>query len=98
MGETETGLSIFWPDDGLDTGDILVQKTTSISDKDTLGDVYFKKLFPMGVDAMMESVDLVKAGRRRASSRTTPRRPTKAAAAPAMLTSISASRGSRSTG
>jgi methionyl-tRNA formyltransferase len=27
-----------------------------------LGDVYFKKLFPLGVDAMMESVDLVRAG------------------------------------
>jgi methionyl-tRNA formyltransferase len=62
-GEKETGLSIFWPDNGLDTGDILVQKTTPISDKDTLGTVYFDRLFPMGVDAMLESVDLVKAGK-----------------------------------
>ena len=31
-GETETGLSIFWPDNGLDTGDVLVQKKTPISD------------------------------------------------------------------
>jgi methionyl-tRNA formyltransferase len=28
-----------------------------------LGDVYFKKLFPLGVDAMMESIDLVRAGK-----------------------------------
>ena len=62
-GEKETGLSIFWPDNGLDTGDILLQKKTPISDTDTLGSVYFDRLFPMGVDAMMESVDLVKAGK-----------------------------------
>ena len=29
-GETETGLSIFWPDNGLDTGAILLQKKTPI--------------------------------------------------------------------
>lgn len=62
-GETQTGLSIFWPDNGLDTGDILIQKTTPISSSDTLGSVYFDRLFPMGVDAMMEAVDLVKAGK-----------------------------------
>src|SRR5919201_1846880 len=62
-GEKETGLSIFWPDNGLDTGDILVQKKTAISDTDTLGTVYFDRLFPMGVEAMLEGVDLVKAGK-----------------------------------
>src|ERR1044072_3240349 len=62
-GEKETGLSIFWPDNGLDTGDVLIQKKTPISGTDTLGTVYFDRLFPMGVDAMMESVDLVKAGK-----------------------------------
>jgi methionyl-tRNA formyltransferase len=62
-GEKETGLSIFWPDNGLDTGDVLMQKKTPISDTDTLGTVYFDRLFPMGVEAMLESVDLVKAGK-----------------------------------
>jgi methionyl-tRNA formyltransferase len=62
QGETQTGLSIFWPDNGLDTGDVLLQKTTPISDTDSLGSVYFDRLFPMGVDAMLEAVDLVKAG------------------------------------
>src|ERR1700744_1482666 len=62
-GEKETGLSIFWPDNGLDTGDILVQQKTPISETDTLGTVYFDRLFPMGVEAMLESVDLVKAGK-----------------------------------
>jgi methionyl-tRNA formyltransferase len=63
LGEKETGLSIFWPDNGLDTGDVLLQKRTPISNTDTLGSVYFDRLFPMGVEAMLESVDLVKAGK-----------------------------------
>jgi methionyl-tRNA formyltransferase len=62
-GATETGLSIFWPDNGLDTGDILLQKKTPIGPADTLGSVYFDRLFPMGVEAMCEAVDLVKAGK-----------------------------------
>ena len=62
-GEAETGLSIFWPDDGLDTGDVLLQKTTPIGPEDTLGSVYFDRLFPMGVEAILEAVDLVKAGK-----------------------------------
>ena len=63
LGEKETGLSIFWPDNGLDTGDVLLQKKTPIGPNDTLGTVYFDRLFPMGVEAMLESVDLVKAGK-----------------------------------
>jgi methionyl-tRNA formyltransferase len=63
QGEKETGLSIFWPDNGLDTGAVLLQKKTPISDSDTLGSVYFDRLFPMGVDAMLEAIDLVKAGK-----------------------------------
>ncbi len=60
MGATSTGLSIFWPNEGLDEGPILMQKTCDIGPDETLGDVYFNKLFPMGVDAMIESLDLVR--------------------------------------
>jgi methionyl-tRNA formyltransferase len=63
LGDKETGLSVFWPDNGLDTGDVLLQKKTPIGPKDTLGTVYFDRLFPMGVEAMLEAVDLVKAGK-----------------------------------
>src|SRR5260370_4606276 len=58
-GESETGLSIFWPDNGLDTGDVLLQKKTHIGPNDSLGSVYFDRLFPMGVEAMLEAVDLL---------------------------------------
>jgi len=62
-GDHETGLSVFWPDNGLDTGAVLIQKKTPIGPNDTLGTVYFDRLFPMGVEAMLEAVDLVKAGK-----------------------------------
>lgn len=61
-GESKTGLSIFWPDNGLDTGPILLQKEVEITEADTLGSVYFDKLFPLGVEGMLEGLDLVKAG------------------------------------
>ena len=63
QGATRTGLSIFWPDNGLDTGPILMQKEVDILENDTLGTVYFDKLFPLGVEAMIESVDLVREGK-----------------------------------
>ncbi|MGE0598928.1 MAG: methionyl-tRNA formyltransferase [Dehalococcoidia bacterium] len=62
-GETETGLSIFWPDQGIDTGRILLQKTAPIGPDQTMGDLYFNHLFGMGVDALAESVALVAAGK-----------------------------------
>ena len=62
-GSKKTGLSIFWPDNGLDTGPILMQKEVEIGDDDTLGSLYFNHLFPMGVEAMLESVDLVRDGK-----------------------------------
>jgi methionyl-tRNA formyltransferase len=63
QGDEKTGLSIFWPDNGLDTGPILMQKEVAIKDDDTLGSLYFNHLFPMGVEAMLESVDLVRDGK-----------------------------------
>jgi methionyl-tRNA formyltransferase len=58
-GETKTGLSIFRPTDGLDEGPVILQKETAIGPDDTLGTVYFDRLFPMGVKAMLEAADLV---------------------------------------
>ena len=62
MGKEKTGLSIFWPDNGLDTGPILLQKEVDIGPDDTLGSIYFDKLFPLGVEAMLESIELVRDG------------------------------------
>jgi methionyl-tRNA formyltransferase len=62
-GDTKTGLTIFRPNDGLDEGPVVLQKETPISPDDTLGTVYFDRLFPMGVKAMLEAADLVMAGK-----------------------------------
>ena len=64
-GDTKTGLSIFRPNDGLDEGPVILQKETPISADDTLGSVYFDRLFPLGVKAMLEAADLVVAGKHR---------------------------------
>lgn len=62
-GDTETGLTIFRPTDGLDEGPLILQKRCAIGPDDTLGDVYFNQLFPLGVSALLEAADLVVAGR-----------------------------------
>jgi methionyl-tRNA formyltransferase len=63
MGATETGLTIFRPTDGLDEGPVILQKNCAIGPDDTLGDVYFKHLFPEGVKALLEVADLVVSGK-----------------------------------
>lgn len=62
-GDKKTGLTIFRPSDGLDEGAVVLQKETPITEDDTLGSVYFDRLFPMGVAAMLEAADLVYAGK-----------------------------------
>jgi methionyl-tRNA formyltransferase len=62
-GDRETGLTIFRPTDGLDEGAVILQKKTPIGENDTLGQVYFDRLFPMGVQAMLEAADLVVSGK-----------------------------------
>ncbi|HEY6395014.1 MAG TPA: formyltransferase family protein, partial [Candidatus Binataceae bacterium] len=60
MGDSETGVTWFWPDKGIDTGPILIQKRIPIGENDTTGSIYFNTLFPMGVETMIEAVDLIK--------------------------------------
>jgi methionyl-tRNA formyltransferase len=63
LGDTRTGLTIFRPTDGLDEGPIILQKETPIGPDETVGNVYFGRLFPMGVAALLEAADLVMSGR-----------------------------------
>src|SRR6202163_2936251 len=62
-GDTRTGLTIFRPSDGLDEGPVILQRHTPIDADDTLGSVYFDRLFPMGVTALLDAADLVVGGR-----------------------------------
>ncbi len=61
-GEKETGLTIFRPSDGLDEGLVILQKRCDIGPDETLGELYFNKLFPLGVSALLEAADAVVAG------------------------------------
>jgi methionyl-tRNA formyltransferase len=63
QGDKHTGVTIFWSDKGIDTGPILLQKEVDIGPDDTTGSLYFNSLFPLGIDAITESVDLVKSGK-----------------------------------
>jgi methionyl-tRNA formyltransferase len=62
-GEQMSGLTIFWVDEGIDTGDILLQKKVEIGPNETTGEVYFNKLYPLGVEATLEAVDRVAQGK-----------------------------------
>ncbi len=61
-GSTKTGYSWFYPTDGLDEGEILLQREVEIDPDDTLGSVYFKKIFPAAVDSVLEVVDAFRSG------------------------------------
>ncbi len=52
-----------WVDKGIDTGPILLQKEVDIAPDDTVGSLYFNKLFPMGIEAIKESIELIKGGK-----------------------------------
>jgi len=62
VGDTNTGVSIFWPHGGIDTGPMLLQKEIEIKPDETAGSLYFNHLFPMGIEAILESVELIEAG------------------------------------
>jgi methionyl-tRNA formyltransferase len=62
-GERESGVTVFQPDAGVDTGPIVVQKGgVAIEPSDTAATLYFDKLYPLGVEAVAEAVAAVAAG------------------------------------
>ncbi len=66
LGESETGVTVFRPDAGVDTGPIVVQKGgVAIEPHHTAASLYFERLYALGVEAMLEAVELVASGRAR---------------------------------
>lgn len=64
LGAEETGVTVFRPDEGVDTGPILVQRRgIPISHSDTAASLYFDKLYPLGVEAVLEAVALIDSGK-----------------------------------
>ncbi|MEM7752241.1 MAG: methionyl-tRNA formyltransferase [Pseudomonadota bacterium] len=62
MGDTQSGYSWFYPSDGLDEGDSLMQWTCEIGPDDTVIDLYFKKIYPPAVDSVLQVCDLFRTG------------------------------------
>lgn len=58
-GDEIAGFSIFWADDGLDTGPILLTKQCNVESNDTLDTLYKRFLYPEGVKSMKYAVDLI---------------------------------------
>jgi methionyl-tRNA formyltransferase len=61
-GETRSGFSWFYPTDGLDEGDLAFQWECEIGPDDTVIDLYFKKIFPAGVESVLQICDLFRSG------------------------------------
>ena len=62
-GETESGVTVFWPDAGIDTGPILLQRAAPVGPDDTAGSLYYQTLYPLGVRTVLDAVALVREGR-----------------------------------
>ncbi len=64
LGEPESGVTVFRPDAGVDTGPIVVQKGgVPIAASDTAASLYFDRLYPLGLEAIAEAVKAVDEGR-----------------------------------
>jgi methionyl-tRNA formyltransferase len=59
-GERETGVSVFFVDEGIDSGPILVQKRLEIGDRSL--DELIRDTKRIGMDAVIEAVELIAAG------------------------------------
>ncbi|XP_077328226.1 mitochondrial 10-formyltetrahydrofolate dehydrogenase [Lithobates pipiens] len=62
-GDKKAGFSIFWADEGLDTGPILLQRVCDVESNDTVDSLYNRFLFPEGIKAMVEAVQLIADGK-----------------------------------
>ncbi len=72
-GEKQSGVTIMWMDEGLDTGDILLQETVTLRRHET-AETLHDRLAKLGADGLLKAIPLVETGNARASSRTKPRR------------------------
>jgi methionyl-tRNA formyltransferase len=62
-GENRSGFSWFYPTDGLDEGDLALTWECEIGPDDTVIDLYFKKIFPAGVESVLQVCDLFRSGK-----------------------------------
>lgn len=61
-GETETGVTIHYIDEGVDTGPIIIQESVAIDPDDTVKSLYFTKLYPLGLRMIKAAVKQIREG------------------------------------
>jgi methionyl-tRNA formyltransferase len=63
LGAEESGVSVFRVTEGVDAGPLVVQRGgVTVDPHETMGSLYFDKLYPLGVEAVLEAVAAVDAG------------------------------------
>ena len=62
QGDSETGVTWFWPDKGIDTGPILIQRRAPVGPNETTGSLYFNSLFPLGIETLRDALALIDKG------------------------------------
>ena len=62
MGATKSGYCWFYPSDGLDEGDTLLEWECPIDPDDTVIQLYFNKIYPHAVDSVLTVCDLFRNG------------------------------------
>ncbi|MBO6585426.1 MAG: methionyl-tRNA formyltransferase [Gracilimonas sp.] len=60
-GEDETGCTVFFLDEKVDTGNIILQQKTEIGDNETTGELY-NRLRDMGSELLLESIHKIDSG------------------------------------
>jgi len=58
-GDCKGGFTVFWPDEGLDTGPILLQRECRVREDDTLDSLYNDFMYPEGISAVAEAVQMI---------------------------------------
>ena len=61
-GDSESGVTWFWPDKGIDTGPILIQRRVPVGPNETTGSLYFNTLFPLGIETLSDALALIDGG------------------------------------
>jgi methionyl-tRNA formyltransferase len=63
MGSDKSGYSWFYPTDGLDEGNVLLQWECPIEPNDTVINLYFKNIYPSAIDSVLQVCDLFRDGK-----------------------------------
>jgi methionyl-tRNA formyltransferase len=62
-GEDKIGITIHYCDEGIDTGDIIIQESVPLGEDDTFKTIYFGQVLQKSVDLLSKAVQLLREGK-----------------------------------